>query len=95
MFATSQTIRQASPAAAQAASIWARRAESARYSTKSRSRSTASSSRTLVRRPSGSSPGTTRTRPKRQFLIFLGAVLEDADASERASVLTAMPVRPG
>jgi hypothetical protein len=24
-------------------------------------------------------------------LIFLGAVLEDADASERASVLTAMP----
>lgn len=30
--------------------------------------------------------------PKRQLLIFLGAVLEDADARERASVLTAMPV---
>lgn len=30
--------------------------------------------------------------PKRQLLIFLGAVLEDANASERASVLTAMPV---
>lgn len=29
--------------------------------------------------------------PKRQLLIFLGAVLEDADAGERASVLTAMP----
>ena len=30
--------------------------------------------------------------PKRQLLIFLGAVLEDADARERASVLSAMPV---
>jgi hypothetical protein len=30
--------------------------------------------------------------PKRQLLIFLGAVLEDADASEQASMLTAMPV---
>jgi hypothetical protein len=30
--------------------------------------------------------------PKRQLLIFLGAVLEDADASERASVLSAMPI---
>jgi hypothetical protein len=30
--------------------------------------------------------------PKRQLLILLGAVLEDADASERASVLAAMPV---
>lgn len=29
--------------------------------------------------------------PKRQLLIFLGAVLEDADASERASMLTAIP----
>jgi hypothetical protein len=29
--------------------------------------------------------------PKRQLLIFLGAVLEDADARERASVLMAMP----
>jgi hypothetical protein len=28
------------------------------------------------------------------LLIFLGAVLEDADARERASVLTAMPVLP-
>jgi hypothetical protein len=26
------------------------------------------------------------------LLVFLGAVLEDADASERASVLAAMPV---
>ena len=32
--------------------------------------------------------------PRRQLLIFLGAVLEDADARERASVLTAMPVLP-
>ena len=95
MFATSQTIREASPAAAQAASIQARRAESARYSTKSRSRSTASSSRTLVRRPSGSSPGTTRTRPERQFLIFLGAVLEDADASEWAAYSRQCRSRPG
>lgn len=31
------------------------------------------------------------TTPKSQLLIFLGAVLEDADASERASVLGAMP----
>jgi hypothetical protein len=34
------------------------------------------------------------TTPKRQLLIFLGAVLEDADMSERASVLTAMPAVP-
>ncbi len=32
--------------------------------------------------------------PKRQLLIFLGAVLEDADARERASVLTAIAVLP-
>jgi hemerythrin-like domain-containing protein len=34
------------------------------------------------------------TTPQRQLLIFLGAVLEDADMSERASVLTAMPAMP-
>lgn len=34
------------------------------------------------------------TTPKRQLLIFLGAVLEDADMSERASVLMAMPAVP-
>jgi hypothetical protein len=34
------------------------------------------------------------TTPKRQLLIFLGAVLENADADERASVLTAMPALP-
>ena len=32
--------------------------------------------------------------PQRHLLIFLGAVLEDADAGERASVLTAMPALP-
>ena len=32
--------------------------------------------------------------PKRHLLIFLGAVLEDADAGERASVLAAMPALP-
>ena len=34
------------------------------------------------------------TTPRRHLLIFLGAVLEDADAGERASVLTAMPALP-
>ena len=34
------------------------------------------------------------TTPKRQLLIFLGAVLEDADVGERASVLTALPAIP-
>ena len=34
------------------------------------------------------------TTPRRQLLIFLGAVLEDADAGERASVLTALPALP-
>ncbi len=34
------------------------------------------------------------TTPKRQLLIFLGAVLEDAGADEQASVLTVMPALP-
>ena len=33
-----------------------------------------------------------RTTPKSQLLIFLGAVLEDADAAERAALLGAMPL---
>ena len=34
------------------------------------------------------------TTPRRHLLIFLGAVLEDADTGERASVLAAMPALP-
>jgi hypothetical protein len=33
-----------------------------------------------------------RTTPKNQLLIFLGAVLEDTDAAERAALLGAMPL---
>ena len=32
--------------------------------------------------------------PKKQLLIFLGAVLEDADPSERSKILSAMPLLP-
>ena len=59
--------------------------------------------RTCSRWPLVTSPGRNGTRrastswprtPRRQLLTFLGAVLEDADAGERASVLTALPALP-